>query len=109
MDEVSELLGGCVMQHETSFVRQRRRAVIDPRQGAAEIGLRSFGLLTLGGGEIFLLTVKHDVAIRRHHQIAVLAVNLNGLRANDHIVTRGDAALVVGLSGKRGNGEGYSQ
>ena len=69
------------------------------KPGATQFSLIILRLLALGGIQGILLTVIHHVAVWRDHQIAVFALHLHGLRADNHIVTRRDAALVVGVSG----------
>ena len=65
--------------------------------------------LALGGVQGILLTVIHHVAVWRDHQIAVFALHLHGLRADNHIVTRRDATLVVRVRGQSGNGQRHRQ
>jgi hypothetical protein len=95
----AHLLNDNFIQRNTGFFDAAFRAFINPRQGATEFSLIILRLLALGGIQGILLTVIHHVAVWRDHQIAVFALHLHGLRADNHIVTRRDAALVVGVSG----------
>ena len=59
------------------------------------------GLLTLCGVQAVLFTVEGDIAGLGNNQVAVLTLHLHRLWAQNYIVTRGDAALVICMCGHR--------
>ena len=103
------LFGDDLIQRDAALFDARQRAVINPWQRGTQIGLIIFRLLTLCGGQVVLLAVIGDVSFRRNHQIAVLAFDLHGLRAQHHVITRGDATLIIRMGGKSGCHQSNSQ
>ena len=105
----ADLLGNDFIQRLTPFFDSRTRAVINPWQAAAQAGLIILGLLTLGRSQRILFSVIGQIAVRFNHQIAVLPCYLHLMRAEDHVVTRRDATLVVRVRGQSGNGQRHRQ
>ncbi len=105
----ANLFGNDFIQRLAAFFDSRTRAFVNPRQAAAQAGLIILRLFALGGAERIGLAVKGQIAVRLYHQIAVFPFHLHLLRAEDHIVTRRDATLVVRMGRQSGDGERHRQ
>ena len=103
------LFGNDFIQRGAAFFYPRAGAFINPRQAAAQASLIVLRLLALSGVQRIGFPVKGQIAVRLNHQIAVFAFHLHLLRAEDDIVTRRDATLVVRMRGQSGDGKRHCQ
>ena len=93
------LFGDDFIQRHAALFNAGQRAIVDPGQRGTQLGLVVHRLLALGGRQVLRFAVKGHVAIRRNHQIAILALNLHGLRTQHHVITRGDATFILRMGG----------
>ena len=77
---LTHLFSDDFIQRHAAFLDACQRTIVDPGQRGTQLGLVVHRLLALGGRQVLRFAVKGDVAIRRNHQIAILALNLHGLR-----------------------------
>ena len=98
---LADFFGNNFVQRHAAFFNPVTRAFVNPRQRATQFRLIIFGLLALGRGERVRLAVVGDVAVGGNNKIAVFPFHLHGLRVEHHVITRGDAALVVSVGGGR--------